>query len=341
MMAKFKQFTNEERRAIIKMKESGKTYRELAVFWNKTPAAIYKIIRAFKEVGRISIGARSGRPKVTDKRTDLRIRTISESDPHLSVPKIRAKLIKEGKRVPTDQTIRRRLHAIGMHGRVARKLPYMSKANIKKRMQFYCRHVLKPPEFWNRILWTDESMIRLTHSHGRMFVWRAKGEMLSYKCAKPTLKSIQRGVMVWGCISCYGIGKIVLLEGKVNSDVYLNLLKDVIIPEGNRLIGNDFILQQDNAPIHKAKKVMEHLNNNNIELLEWPPQSPDLSPIENVWAWLKMKISEKCPRNINELKSSIAETWLTFTVEDCRKYTLSLPDRISMMSQRNGQHCGY
>jgi len=68
-------------------------------------------------------------------------------------------------------------------------------------------------------------------------------------------------------------------------------MQEVIIPEGKRLIGDDFILQQDNAPIHTAKIVKKFITDSNIQYLVWPPQSPDLSPIENVWAWLKMKIA--------------------------------------------------
>lgn len=340
-MTKFKQLTCEERRIVIKMHKEGNSYRKIAKFFDKTPACIFKIVAAYKRDGRVSVLCRSGRPKVTTNRIDKRIVNISTSSPHLSAAKIRAKLIEEGKSIPSTQTIRRRLHTAGRHGRVARILPYISKVNLKKRLQFYERHVLKSDEFWKRILWTDESMIRMRHSHGRMYVWRKCGDELSYDCVKPSLKSMDRGIMVWGCFSAYGVGQILPISGRINSTVYLKVLQEVIIPEGKRLIGDDFILQQDNAPIHKAKIVMNYLKNNNINVLDWPPQSPDLSPIENMWALLKLKIAEKKPKNINELKLFIMETWQTFTVEECTKYVLSLPHRISKMSQRKGYHCGY
>ena len=107
------------------------------------------------------------------------------------------------------------------------------------------------------------------------------------------------------------------------------------------MIGDDFILQQNNAPIHTAKIVKKHLQENLINILEWPPQSPDLSPIENMWSILKLRIAEHRPRNIKELENLIEKTWQLFSIDECRKYMLSLPDRLAKLSLRNGHHCGY
>ena len=107
----------------------------------------------------------------------------------------------------------------------------------------------------------------MNYSHGRMHVWRKNGDVLPYRCTKPTMKSVQMGVMVWGCISSYVSGKIAILERKITSQVYLKLMQEVIIPEGKRLIGDDFILQQDNASIHTAKIVRKFITDNNIQCL--------------------------------------------------------------------------
>ena len=110
-------------------------------------------------------------------------------------------------------------------------------------------------------------MIKMNYLHGRMHVWRKNGDVLSYRCTKPTMKSVQMNAMVWSCISSDGPGKIIILEEKITSQVYLKLMQEVIIPEGKRLIGNDFILQQDNAPIHTAKIVMKFITDSNIQYL--------------------------------------------------------------------------
>lgn len=340
-MAKFKHLTTEERRAIINMHKENKTCRDIAKIFGKSFQAISKIINTFKREGRISEGEHTGRPRVTTKRVDTRIVALSSSNAFMSAVEIQSKLVSEGKRAPSIETVRRRLHENGRYGRVARKIPFVSKKNKKERMAFYYEHVLKPESFWFRILWTDESYIRLGHSHGQMYVWRKRRQSFSYECTKHTLKTQDRGIMVWGCFSAYGVGKVVCLRGKINSQIYLKLLQEVIIPEGKHLIGPDFILQQDNAPIHKAKIVSDYLRNEKINILQWPPQSPDLSPIENMWSWLKHKVSQRTPKNLDELQKCIEEIWPTFTVEDCRKYALSVQRRLVVMSDKNGDHCEY
>ena len=147
--------------------------------------------------------------------------------------------------------------------------------------------------------------------------------------------------MIWGCLSANGTGEIVVLEGKVNASVYLKILEEYAIPEGNRLIGEHFVFQQDNAPIHTAKKVVEYLSEKNITILKWPPQSPDLSPIENAWAMLKIRIAEEAPQNLSQLKECIISNWKKISSEECLKLIDTMPDRLAKISLRGGGHCGY
>lgn len=78
-----------------------------------------------------------------------------------------------------------------------------------------------------------------------------------------------------------------------------------------------------------------------MNTLEWSPQSPDLSPIEKMWAMLKLRVSESRPKNIHELKQIIEEKWQLFSIDKCKKLTLSLPNRLAKMSLNNGDHCSY
>ncbi len=89
--------------------------------------------------------------------------------------------------------------------------------------------------------------------------------------------------MVWGAMSSAGVGLLCFLKSKVNTAVYQEVLEHFMLPAADQLYGDaDFIFQQDLAPAHSAK--------DGIPVLNWPANSPDLNPIENLWGIVKRKM---------------------------------------------------
>ena len=109
-----------------------------------------------------------------------------------------------------------------------------------------------------------------------------------------TLKTLKhpRSVMVWCCSSAHGGGALYFMEKrqKVNSEVNIDILNDKL--KHFMCEAGTNILQQDNAPCHTARRVIKWLANNDIELQDWPGDSPDINPIENLWSIIKARIQE-------------------------------------------------
>ncbi|KAL0146566.1 hypothetical protein M9458_058213 [Cirrhinus mrigala] len=96
-------------------------------------------------------------------------------------------------------------------------------------------------------------------------------------------------------MSSAGVGPLSSIKSTVNAAVYREILEHFMLP-ANKLFGNDdFIFQQDFAPAHKAKTTSTWFNSHGITVLDWPANSPDLNPIENLWSIVKRKMREQRP----------------------------------------------
>ncbi len=139
-------------------------------------------------------------------------------------------------------------------------------------------------------------------------VWRNSGETQN-PCCLYSVKFPQ-SVMVWAAMSSAGVGPLCFLKSTVNADIYQEILEHFMLPSADKLYGDaDFIFQQDLAPAHTAKGGKSWFNDHGVTVLDWPANSPDLNPIENLWGIVKRKMRDTRPNNAEDLKAAIRATW--------------------------------
>ena len=100
---------------------------------------------------------------------------------------------------------------------------------------------------------------------------------------------------------------------------------------------------QDNVPIHKSKVVMDFLAANGIPTLRWPPQSPDLNPIENIWGRVKQDrfIKFPPPSSKKTLIDQMLELWNNYDENKRETLSRSLPKRLLEVKNNKGFHTKY
>ncbi|KAI4894642.1 hypothetical protein NFI96_001033 [Prochilodus magdalenae] len=191
-------------------------------------------------------------------------------------------------------TTRRHLKKIGLLGRVARRKPLLHKFYKVSRLQYTKQHRDKSQNFWNKVIWSDETKIELFgHNHNR---WRGVNKAYDERNTIPTVKHGGESLMFWGCVSYKGTGNLVKVEGKMNAARYQQILEANLHSSARKLrIGHTWTLQHDNDPKHKAKSTSHWLQQNKVKVLEWPSQSPDLDIIEPLWGDLECAIHARQP----------------------------------------------
>ncbi len=232
-------------------------------------------------------------------------------------------------------TITAALHQSGLYGRVARRKPLLSARHMKARME-------DSKMVTNKILWSDETKIELFGLNSKRYVWRKPGTAHHLSNIVPTVKHGGGSIMLWGCFSAAGTGRLVAIEGKMNAAKYRDILDENLLQSAQDLrLGRRFTFQQDNDPNHTAKIMKEWLHNNSVTVLEWPSQSPDLNPIEHLWRDLKMAVHQRLPSNLTELERICKEEWQRIPKSRCEKLVASFPKRLMAVLNQKGASTKY
>ncbi len=329
-----KELPEELRDRIVARHRSGQGYKNISAALKVPKSTVASIILKWKMLGMTRTLPRAGRPAKLSYRGRRALVREVKKNPKITVAELQ-RCIREMGESCRKTTITAALHQSGLYDRVARRKPLLSARHMKK-------HLKDSKMVTNKILWSDETKIERFGLNSKRYVWRKPGTAHHLSNTVPTVKHGGGSIMMWGCSSAAGTGRLVAIEGKMNAAKYRDILDENLLQSAQDLrLGRRFTFQQDNDPKHTAKIMKEWLHNNSVTVLEWPSQSPDLNPIEHLWRDLKMAIHQRLPSNLTELERICKEEWQRIPKSRCEKLVASFPKRLMAVLNQKGASTKY
>lgn len=245
----------------------------------------------------------------------------------------------------SPRSMRRYLCSIGLNGRVRRRKPLLTCTHKKKRNAWadvVSKWTLRD---WQFVVFSDESKFSLVGSDGRYYCRRRVGEEFLDRNVDGTVKGGGGSLMVWGCVSWKGTGQLHRINGKMDAKQYCEILSESLLGtlSDHAIARNHFIFQQDNDPKHTSRRAKAWLKDNGILVLSWPPQSPDMNIIEQVWNMLDRKVRSRPvkPRNLDQLWAALQEEWERLDVGEIQALYKSMPRRTEALKAVKGGYTKY
>ena len=305
----------------------------IARYLHTTSTTVKRYLDRYDNTGSVADAPRPGRKRSTSKKQDQTMVTLATGPKRLTSEQITAELAIKSVNV-SSRTVRNRLSENSLqYGKTTQK-PLLTEFHQVKRFQFATNNINRD---WSRIIFTDETTIRLYYHVDR--VWKRRGEQVVARTVKYPLK-----VNLWGCFSERGFGKLVVIDGNLNAEKMVEVYRRGLLPSALKFYGaktSSWELAEDNDPKHRSVLAKEWKSKNKVRVIDWPSQSPDLNSIENVWALLKMRLRRKKYTTRKGLIQGVFREWNSLSKVYAEKLIASCGKRCQAVIDNNGDWTPY
>jgi len=289
---------------------------------------IYRNPKKIEETGDVKHKDGSGRIKKITADASRAIGQYIRRNPTLSSVSIAEKLDDIGVNV-SRSTVSRHLADLGYRNALPFSTPMLTSAHKQKRVEWAQKH---KDDNWKNTLFSDETSFQLFRNTIKHW----------YKNARPIrpMPKDRSKIFAWGGFCVKGKTSLFCFRRIMDGKYYTEILEKHI-PEIRSMLRNEWRLQQDNDPKHTSRVAREFLNSNVPEVMDWPSNSPDLNPIENLWAIVKRNVEKRRPKNLSELESFLGEEWDNIPNSLLISLVDSMSRRCNEVIEKNGERISY
>jgi transposase len=314
-----------KRTEIIVLHNNGLSNGEISKKMNLHCNVISFWINRYYNTGSICDIKKTGRKRKTTKDQDNKICDEIKKNEKLTLDGIvnNSKLDVKISKTTVSRRLKERNIIYGNYS----KKPLLLKKHIDKRLIWANNHTNYD---WTRVIFSDEMSIWKDRDSNKC--WYLKGNQKIKETIKHPIK-----VHIWGCITLGGLEAFHLFDHKLNSVKYTEILFEHLIP----IYTDEFIFQQDNSPIHTAKNTKSFLKEMNVRTMDFPPNSPDLNPIENMWHLIKHYMSKLTDITNDNFREKVIECCKKINYSSIFNIISNMHVRIKKVIDNNGSHIDY
>ena len=354
---------------IVSAIESGTSFRSISNTLNCAVSSVQRWWDRFKGTGGVDAKSPTGRKPTLDAHGDRRSLDLILSDDCGSAETVALQLVKEG---ITDHKVHKttalrhakaKAQTEGRPIRCVRGRPRKALTTKTKQARLDFANVHKNFN-WHHVMFTDRKKFSFKYPGVRIarHKWVRQGEQ-----ASATTVNHAQVLNLYLGITAFGVTRAHIVAGtsKVKTEYknkktgpaknitaaeYHDVVKSTLLQDGKTLFGkhniSQWYYQQDNDPTHKsASHIINDFNSFNsarVSLLEkWPPNSPDLNPIENLWAWVQAEVDKKGYTTFDEFKEGVLWQFKHLPEGYLLKLVDSMNGRLKNVRERAGDKTKY
>jgi transposase len=291
----------------------------------------------------------SGRPKKISLEEQRHLLALIEQDHHIKM----RKLSEAVQSSPSVRTVQRLFHTLHIQKWKQCERPEITPENAEKQLRWAETYAGYTAEDFNRVIWSDECLVERGAGIRRIYTFRSprqqiiKRDVHAIRCGKGVKQ------MFWAAFGFNRRTGLLPLDGDPDAarggvtawvirGVYKSFLPDILGPGD--------IFMHDGASVHRAYIVQQLLEDMGVEVMVWPPYSPDLNPIKNLWALMKAKIYELHPElerapdteeTLQLLIKAAIEAWHAIDERVLQNLCHTMPHRVQAILRADGWYTSY
>ena len=237
----------------------------------------------------------------------------------------------------------------------------LTQDNKQKRLNFAKANIARD---WKTVMFTDRKRFQFSYPGTPLspVSWVRKG-----LCRQAVMVNHPLSLNVYAGITIHGVTRCHVVAGtsrsktrycnragvaarNITSSEYKNVLKSTLLPEGDAMFAKagirHWVYQQDNDPCHKCATSIIKKHNEQastcIELLDsWPPNSPDLNPIENLWSYVESRVLKQGCKNFTDFQQTVLAEMVAVPKDILAHYYNSMPKRMRQVIEKDGEKTHY